>query len=390
MGKRKTIRKNMNGGGNAIFKKKPPSKPPKPRNVNSLHSLREKHLAEIIAKLDNLQILIFENLERKYNNKIYLHSFTTYKPSHSITIDLNIYESKFIDLVMENHLEMKYILTLRNRFNDILCTIAACKGNMDTLKWGHKNFFPFGDICSTAAAGHGHLHCLEYIHQTGGYWNGETCSYSAENGHLHCLKYAHENGCPWDTTTCEMAAYNGNIDCIQYARDNGCPWDKETCETAAKRGQLLALQYAHENGCPWDETTCAVASANNQLYCLKYAHENGCPWDENTVLEAADNSNSDCFIYAIKNGCPCDIDYIIDILKIGMEDKTDEEQYEESRKMYEFLFNNMKNVVKIRRRPVTMQEKPLTLRTITSTRLPSQPKTLKTTKHFRRTIRSKK
>ena len=124
----------------------------------------------------------------------------------------------------------------------------------------------------------GNLECLKYVHKNGYGLDNETCNDAAENGHLECLKYAHKNGYDWDIWTCDFAAENGHLECLKYAHKNGCPWDEGTCNSAAENGHLECLKYAHKNGCPWENETCNIAARNGHLECLKYAHKNGCEW----------------------------------------------------------------------------------------------------------------
>ena len=132
---------------------------------------------------------------------------------------------------------------------ELLCPSAATDGNLNCLKWSHKN-----EKCK---------------------WYRDACTNAAESNHFECLKYAYENGCAWHKRVCEFSACNGNLEMLKYAHENGCDWDKDTCAFAAECGNLECLKYAHENGCEWDEETCSDAVRGNHLECLMYAHENG-------------------------------------------------------------------------------------------------------------------
>lgn len=49
----------------------------------------------------------------------------------------------------------------------------------------------------------------------------------AEEGDLDTLKYLHkEIGCKWDSRSCDVAAAGGHLDCLKYMRDNGLIWDR--------------------------------------------------------------------------------------------------------------------------------------------------------------------
>ena len=146
------------------------------------------------------------------------------------------------------------------------------------------------------------------------FFNHTNMGHWSAMGDLEGLKYAHKNGRPWDTWTCAYAALNGHLECLKWlhAPDGdplaelrrGCPWDKWTCAYAAGNGHLDCLKYLHEQGCPWDEWTCACAALNGHLDCLKWLHEQGCPWDEDTSAYAARYGRLECLKYARENGCP--------------------------------------------------------------------------------------
>ena len=98
---------------------------------------------------------------------------------------------------------MKYgrldiIKKMKFKHNALLCSLAACYGQLEILKWAHENGYN---------------------------WDEQTMNVSAQ-GHLDCLKYAHENGCPWGEYTCLLAIVH--IDALRYARDKGCPWNNLT------------------------------------------------------------------------------------------------------------------------------------------------------------------
>ena len=242
---------------------------------------------------------------------------------------------------------------------ELVCAIAAEKGNLDLIKWiksnsGWDELIYDSIICGFiyySAINGGHMEIIKYAHEHKCKWSTEICAKAAENGFLECLKYLHENGCPWDEETCKLAALNGNYECLKYAYENGCPWNtNKMCKYAVKNRSIYGknyalykirpedhkiilnenmslskyispwgkytiinksqkidcLKYAHENGCPWNEEICMFAALHNYLDCLRYAHENGCPWNEQVCAYAALHNSLDCLRYAHENGCPWD------------------------------------------------------------------------------------
>ena len=203
------------------------------------------------------------------------------------------------------HILLFFVKTKGYAFNQTMCAVAACDGELEMLKFLRANKCPWDEETCSLAALEGHLDVLKWAFENGCPWDERVCKNAAKYGHLECLRYAHENGCEWNKNTCAKAAENGQLECLVYAHENGCEWDKNTCENAAENGHLECLVYAHENGCEWDERTCAYAAEYGQLECLVYAHENGCPWDKQTCYFAALNGHLECMAYAHTNGCPC-------------------------------------------------------------------------------------
>jgi hypothetical protein len=97
---------------------------------------------------------------------------------------------------------------LCRRFKSKLCTIAAGRGYINTLRWARQ-------------------------HRCG--WNVDTCKAAAREGHLDCLIWARENGCAWSSKDmCNSAASGGSTECLKWLREQGCGWDWQTCSAAAK------------------------------------------------------------------------------------------------------------------------------------------------------------
>lgn len=43
---------------------------------------------------------------------------------------------------------------------------------------------------------------------------------AAKNGDLDILKYAHKNGYHWNNSICAVAS---NLECLKFLHENGCP-----------------------------------------------------------------------------------------------------------------------------------------------------------------------
>ena len=198
----------------------------------------------------------------------------------------------------------KIALIVGKQENKLIMDEIIKYGSVNQLLWFESlgNKYDRDKICKISVTG-GNLEVLKYAHKNGYHWNKNTCNYAALNGQLECLKYAHENKCPWNIDTCTYASINGHLECLKYAHDNKCPWNKETCRNAAANGHLDCLKYAHENGCPWNKDTCSNAAKYGHLDCLKYAHENGCPaGDKRMIFSAAKNDHLHIIQYCYDNG----------------------------------------------------------------------------------------
>lgn len=127
---------------------------------------------------------------------------------------------------------------------------------------------------------------------------------AACKGNLNLLKFCFKLNLKFYDNTINYTMESGNIECVKYLREIGATWDENTTETAAVYGFLEGLIYAHKNGCHWDEETCSGAAMSGNIECLKYAHKNGCPWNEKTIKSAIRFNKKDCLVYAIENKCP--------------------------------------------------------------------------------------
>ena len=104
----------------------------------------------------------------------------------------------------------------------------------------------------------GKIDCLIFLNAFCGYQptDKKITAMAAANGDLDCLKYLHKNFCAWDEGTTQMAAANGHLDCLEYLHENDCPWDEGTTQVAAENNHFDCLGYAVEYGCPWDFPKC--------------------------------------------------------------------------------------------------------------------------------------
>ncbi|CAL6297027.1 unnamed protein product [Bathycoccus prasinos] len=121
---------------------------------------------------------------------------------------------------------VKYCVANKCPIDEFACAFAASEGQLECLKYLHKEVkAPWDDWTAAWAALKGHLHILEYlVERKYDKYNEVACMYAAESGHLDCLKYLHETAkVRWDDLAVEVAYMNNHPECLQYLLDNNCP-----------------------------------------------------------------------------------------------------------------------------------------------------------------------
>ena len=81
-------------------------------------------------------------------------------------------------------------------------------------------------------------------------WDFRTSTMAACKGNLDLLKYCCENGCEVGNGTCATAAKFGHLDCLEYLRSKNYPWDERVCEVAHENNHIDILAYAVKNKAP--------------------------------------------------------------------------------------------------------------------------------------------
>ena len=74
---------------------------------------------------------------------------------------------------------------------------AACRGNLEMVKYCVANECPIDEKACAWAARCGHLEVLKYLHEeVKAPWNYWAVRYAHENNQLECLQYLLDNNCP--------------------------------------------------------------------------------------------------------------------------------------------------------------------------------------------------
>ena len=186
---------------------------------------------------------------------------------------------------------------------------AACKGNLEMVKYCVANECPIRTKACAWAARCGHLEVLKYLREEAKVpWDPATDAWAAGGGHLHILEYLVERKYDqYDNYACFLAAEFGHLDCLKYLHETAkAPWASDTASIAADNGQLHILEYLVERKYDeYDEKACQWAAENGHLDCLKYLHETAkAPWDGYAFQGACKNKHPGCVQYLLDNDCP--------------------------------------------------------------------------------------
>ena len=165
---------------------------------------------------------------------------------------------------------------------------AALCGHLDVIKWIHVNQ---PEACKTNAmdfaAWNGHLPVVQWLHSN----RTEGCStkamdYAAENGHLHVVKWLHEHrneGCTQDAM--DLAAKNGHLDVVKWLHENrqeGCSTD--AMNWATRRGHFEVVRWLFDKYPELFEFSRAKEVAEY------WRHDNILEWMNETVDGVSNNT----------------------------------------------------------------------------------------------------
>ena len=142
---------------------------------------------------------------------------------------------------------------------------AAYRGDLETMKWAHENYFPM-DV--------------------------DTCNFAAAGGRLEALKWLRAISCPWDEDVFMHAGIYNYLELMQWAHAHGCPWYYQAILLAAARGHLEMVQWAFT-----DETMRSVVAREREsvygcgnLRVLKWLRANDPLWDARKSKKSAEDA----------------------------------------------------------------------------------------------------
>ena len=138
-------------------------------------------------------------------------------------------------------------------------------------------------------------------------WDEDTIEAAACKGNLEMVKYCVANECPIRTKACAWAARCGHLEVLKYLHEEAkVPWDPATDAWAAGGGHLHILEYLVERKYDqYDNYACFLAAEFGHLDCLKYLHETAkAPWDGYAFQGARKNKHPECVQYLLDNDCP--------------------------------------------------------------------------------------
>lgn len=255
-----------------------------------------------------------------------------------------------------NSKTLEYLIKTQYQDLDIVCEIAARHGQLDCLKYAHKNGVELGDSWHEAMTG-GHLDCLKYIIENDGRTKIEPFECTITDKQFECLKYAIEAG--YDYKRLNLSIVSNNLQHTKYLRELGIEWDDYYPTDTIKANNLECFDYAISNGCPYNlgELFEQAAQINlswvkkifklgakitqrvvtNAIYtdkldtlkwiyeqnpdhlrfkcciyvqsldCLKFLYEHGGEWGEQFCDNARVDGRYDLLKYAQEHGCPDEI-----------------------------------------------------------------------------------
>ncbi|CAL6419934.1 unnamed protein product [Bathycoccus prasinos] len=144
-------------------------------------------------------------------------------------------------------------------------------------------------------------------------WNEWTINKAACKGNLEMLKYCFSNGCPYDEKeSCRQAACKGHLDCLRFLFDKVKPsrdTEKEAAQQAACGGHVEILKYFVDTRKISDEVKSDCVGNTTmygQLDCLKYLVEEAkVPLNNwRYIASARYLKHHDCLNYLLEKGCP--------------------------------------------------------------------------------------
>jgi len=144
-------------------------------------------------------------------------------------------------------------------------------------------------------------------------WDEETINQAACKGNLEMLKYCFSNDCPYDEeASCKLAALGGHLDCVRFLFDKVKPSRETEVEAAGQAtggGHVEILKYIVEERKISDaaKSKCAGNDAvYGRLDCLKYLVEEAkVPLDNwRYVAFARYKEHHDCLNYLREKGSP--------------------------------------------------------------------------------------
>jgi hypothetical protein len=139
-----------------------------------------------------------------------------------------------------------------------LSSISTLELAWEGYPWGGRARYPDGEeftlnqeyFC-TRVAERNDLKLLRWVREEKECaWDWLTSGGAACKGNLDILKYCVENGCEVDARHCATAAINGQLACLEYLRSKNCPWNKRVCQYAHENNHMDILTYAVKNKCP--------------------------------------------------------------------------------------------------------------------------------------------
>jgi len=191
-----------------------------------------------------------------------------------------------------------YVLHAGFRFDEFTSSIAAGKGDVESLLELHRLGCQMTQETVIAAASAGHLSCLECLERleytaicnNRTFFADEAVFAAAENGHTDCVRFLYSHQPPsmeatWEV--CRRAAIRGRAACLRFAVEHSGRNVSMYLETVAESGDLECLQYVHSEAGSWEPSTSPTAILfGGNLACVQYALNTGCTFRYVDLMDA--------------------------------------------------------------------------------------------------------
>lgn len=208
--------------------------------------------------------------------------------------------------IMRKHKDIViFLLETCSEFDEDFRSEAAYYGNLQLVKYFHKNYPPAVEVgvdIARKSIRSGNLDVVKYTLKKHYFTEISNCSQAAEYS-LEILKYLHSQGFPLTKKAYYKAASVGKIEILQYLEEQECPRGRGVCEIAALHGRLETLGWLVGRVFPLDSVVFANA-CNSNLETVKYLYDIKCPQCCGAPEMAITHKRKEILEFLLEHKCP--------------------------------------------------------------------------------------